>query len=452
MTARHAVRCHGVVKLFEVERLGVHRRPAWSVQLPCLDLGPGEVAALYGPSGSGKSTLLAACFGLVDETAVVEGAVRWRGTDLVAADDARRRHVLRSEITFLMQDAANSLDPLERVGSQVSSATGRSHDDAVAALGELGLRDPEGVCRRFPHEISGGQAQCALLAIAFLRSPELVVADEPSAHLDGTTYTEHVEHLRALLARGSAVLVATHDQRLLRDLGARVFSQQGGAFVPGAASGPAWPRRRGGVEIGVVPLLTARGVTVKNGPVTVLEDVDFDVRRGEVVAIVGASGAGKTTLGRVLAGHRRPDRGTVDRPSRVGAVQLVCQDAQASLTPRRTIRSLVEEARSPFVDTASVARELNLADGVLDRSVHELSGGERRRAALLRAIAVHPDVVVLDEPTAGLDRGSALAVIDLLLAMQRQRGLAIVVVTHDVDLAEAIADRVVVVSGGRSSR
>lgn len=443
------MRCPDVANVLEVEQLRVERADGFAVAVPRLALAAGAVAALHGPSGCGKSTLLRACFGLQHRDERVSGDVRFGGDDLRARSATERRRTLRNDVAFLMQDAQAALDPLWRIGPQIARATGKDRAAIVAMLERLEVAAPGELCDRFPHEVSGGQAQCALLAIAFLRSPALIVADEPSASLDRDSHDRHTAHLRELAANGSAVLVATHDHRLLRDLRAEVLSLQAGAFVPGLPLSPAWPRRRAGVDVGKTPVLAVRGVTVTNGAHVVLREVDFEVRRGEVIAIVGASGAGKTTLGRVLARHRRPDAGVVEVPPRRGAVQLVCQDAYASLTPGRTIRSLVDEARSPFVDVDAVARELRLADATLDRTADELSGGERRRAALLRAIAVHPDVLVLDEPTAGLDRASALAAMDLLLAMQRQRGLAIVVITHDADLAAAIADRVVTVSGGR---
>ena len=223
---------------------------------------------------------------------------------------------------------------------------------------------------------------------------------------------------------------------------------QDGAFARAAPKEPPWPQRPV-LDAGSLPLLAARSVRVAFGDRVVLDDVDFELRRGEVVCLVGESGAGKTTLVRVLAGHLRPDRGEVQRPQRRTAVQLVCQDAFGSLTPRRLLRRLLAEAKAPFFDADAGASAVRLPTALLDRTREGMSGGERRRAALLRALAVQPDVLLLDEPTASLDRATATAVVETLLVMQRSRGLGLVVVTHDATLAAALGHRVIEVKDGK---
>ncbi|MFO1078739.1 MAG: ATP-binding cassette domain-containing protein [Planctomycetota bacterium] len=435
--------------MFEVRGFAAERQGGFRVAIPELALGAGEVLALYGPSGGGKTTMLRAMFGLGDRGLATRGDVRFRGEELLAASAPARRHLLRHGIVFLAQDAQSALDPLQAVGRQIEQATECRPAEAVAMLAELGIDDAAALARRLPHAISGGQAQRVLLAIAFLRRPALVVADEPSASLDGGSYAELLARLRALLSGDRAVLLATHDHRLLGDLAARVHVLVDGAFVPAAAEAAPWPGRAGDSGIGSAALLSARGLCVRYGARVVLDRVDFTLRRGEVVAIVGESGAGKTTLARVLAGHLAPDAGTIDTPPRRTALQLCCQDASSSLTPGRPIRSLLAEAANPFFDAEVVARDLRLDPAALDRPVERLSGGERRRVSLLRALSVHPDVLILDEPTASLDRLAAIAVLEAVYAQQRLRGLALVLVTHDLDLANAVADRVLTVVDGR---
>lgn len=423
------------------------------LRVPRLQLDRGEVAALHAPSGGGKTSLLEAFFGLLDRRGwcVQRGTVRLDGRDVAACSRAERTELLRRRMAFLMQDAQGALDPLVRIEDQIRAATDAPRDRMLAELARLGIDDPAGLCARPPHRVSGGQAQRVLLAIAFLREPALVVADEPSASLDGGSYQELLRRLQELVARGSALLLATHDPRLSQDLGATVYSPDpsvdGGAFVPAALQPVAWPRRGDRVAPGE-PVLEARGVEVAFAGRPVLRSVDLDVRAGEVVALLGESGAGKTTLLRVLAEHREPDRGVVRAPHRRTAVQLVCQDARAALTPGRRLDSLLAEASVPDFAAVDEARAVRLDPAVLARAGDAMSGGERRRAGLLRALAVRPDVLLLDEPTASLDRDAAVAVIDTLLQVQRRRQLAIVLATHDEALAAAIADRSLKLEGG----
>jgi peptide/nickel transport system ATP-binding protein len=437
-----------VAPLLEVAELVVDAGAGATMRLPELALAPGEVAALFGPSGCGKSTLLAALFGLLGARELaVRGRVQCLGHDLLRADAAWRRLLLRERVAFLPQDAQAALDPLVAVGEQIEQASDRPAAAGVAMLAELGVADAAQVAARRPHAISGGQAQRALLAIAFLRAPALVVADEPSASLGGNSYDELLAHLRALVASGSALLLATHDARLLHDLRATVYAWHDGAFVRGAPAPTPWPRPAA-EQLGPA-VLAARGVRHAFGARAVVDGVDFACRRGEVAAIVGESGAGKTTLLRILAGHLRPEAGVVERPARRSAVQLVGQDAFASLTPGRPLADLLAEAHAPGFDPVAGARAVGLPAAALASPRERLSGGERRRAALLRALAVAPDALLLDEPTDALDRDTARHVLDTLLAEQRRRGLALVVVTHDREFAAAVAHTVWLLQGGR---
>lgn len=421
----------------------------FAVSLPELRLLPGQTAAIYGPSGCGKTSMLVSIFGLLERDGWrSSGNVHFRGRSLTEFSGSDLLELRRNDVAFLMQDAHGALDPLVAVGSQIAVATGKEPQQIHAMLARLGIDDAPQLCERQPHRISGGQAQRVLLAIAFLREPGVVIADEPSASLDGGSYAELIERLRELVGNGSALLMATHDHRLLRDLDAEVYALEGDAFVRGQPDQQPWPARPK-EDVGSVPVLSAAGVTVAYGARRVLDSVDFELRRGEITALLGESGAGKTTLLRVLAGHLKPDSGTVERPERRSAIQLVCQDAFGSLTPRRRLDSMLAEASAPFFDAGAGASSVQLPEHLLACTAAQMSGGERRRAALLRALAVQPDVLLLDEPTASLDRASAAAVIDNLLTMQRSRALALLIATHDESLAAAIAHRQLIVREGQ---
>ncbi len=437
-----------VQPVLEVAEFAVRRERGFGVGLPTLVLAPGEVAALYGPSGCGKTSVQRALFGLLDPAAEATGTVRFRGRDLRHLVAAERRRLLREEIAFVVQGARAALDPLQTIDTQLAEAARSSPDERVRAMHELGVGDPERVLASRPHELAGGEAQRVLLAIAFLRRPALVVADEPSADLDGTSRRELARHLRTLLQRGSAVLLATHDHSLIEQLGALVYACHAGRFVPGEFDAMPWPVAAV-PPLGADVVLAGRSIVARAGGRELLAGVDLELRTGETVVLLGDSGAGKSTLARILAGHLRPVAGTVRRPSRRTAVQLVCQDAFGSLTPRRSLGALVAETGSRGAPVTELLAALRLPAHVLERSREALSGGECRRAAVLRALLVDPDVLVLDEPTNGLDRRSAAALLEAVAARQQHRGLAVLVVTHDDDLARRTGARVLRLEGGR---
>lgn len=439
----------GVQPVLQVIDFEVARADGWRVAVPGLDLAPGEVVALFGPSGCGKTSVLSAWFGLLPAVET-RGTVRLLGREVADRNPAALRQSLRHDVAWVMQDAHAALDPFVAVGRQMAEATGCSPADIVAELERLGVDDAAALVRRRPHEISGGQAQRVLLAVAFLRRPQLVVADEPSASLDGGNFVELVERLRELQARHqTAVVMATHDHRLLTALSARVLGFADGRFLPASPLPAPWPLRGQGHGVGSQDVLAARDVHVRLGERTVLAGVDVGIRRGEIVALIGESGAGKSTLARVLTGHLRPTAGEVVRPPRANAVQLLFQDAPGTLTPGRTIASLLAEAQAPFFQALTTAGQIGLDAAHLARTGDGLSGGERRRAALLRVLAVQPDVVVLDEPTASLDRQTAVQVMQVLLEQQAQRGLALLLITHDEELARTVAHRVLRLQDGR---
>jgi peptide/nickel transport system ATP-binding protein len=428
----------------------VVRSPAGAaIAAPAFDVAAGGAVALVGPSGCGKSTLLAAALGVLRRPGwTVDGAIAADGEDVGGWPAERRRRWLAERVAFLPQDPHAALDPLQPIGRQIAEATGQGRDECVRMLGWLGVVEPAAVAARVPAQVSGGQAQRALLAIAFLRQPTLCVVDEATAHLDEATAADVTARLQVLQRNGCGVLLATHDARLADALGAAVLRCEDGVFAPRAAEPAVWPVRA--PVAGDAPdVLVARDVTAGWRGEPVLQDCGLRVGRGEVVAVVGPSGCGKSTLLRALAGQLPLRAGAVERPSRRAAVQLVAQDAFASLTPGAPLRALLAEASSPGFDVVAAAAALALPAAALDRSREQLSGGERRRAALLRALAVQPEVLLLDEPTASLDRATAIQVVAAALQLRRERGTAIVLATHDLELAAAVADRVFALRGGK---
>ena len=421
----------------------VHRACGFAARLGSLTLSAGEAALLLGPSGCGKSTLLRSLAGLAGGDGVtVAGTAEVLGVDASALDPTARRALLREQVTVLPQEAHAALDPLLTVGAQFGVLARAEPQAMLAALGELGIADPVALCRRYPHEVSGGEAQRVLLAVALLRQPRLLLADEPTSSLDDASVARWRQGLARLRAAGTAVVTASHDRRLQGHGDELQLAWDGDSgFAVGSAPDASWPAAVPAAGSRVVAQL--RGIGVRRAARDLLDGVDLVVHEGESVALCGPSGSGKSTLARILAGHLAPDRGTVERPLGPRSVQLVFQDAWASLTPGRTVGSLLAEAGA----APGLAARLGLGAAQLARHAGGLSGGERQRVALVRALGPAPALLVLDEAASMLDPARARALVELLRGLDPRP--ALLWITHDEEFARAVASRVHRMESGR---
>ena len=485
-------------------------RPADVVHDVSLRIEAGRTVALVGQSGSGKSTVARAVAGLLPGNGVVTaGTVHVVGREVSSFTRRQWRPLRGSALGFVPQDPLSSLDPLQRVGAQVGAAlaaTGfprdRVAERVVELLGHVGIPDPVHKARAYPHELSGGQLQRVLIAVAIAAQPALLVADEPTSALDVTVQKrilDLVDGLRAELGLG--VLFITHDLALAQERADEVVVLRDGVVREHGAvrqvlvaprdpytvtllgdapsSSPDRYRDRVAARAAAVgePVAEVTGVSKAfaargrgGAAVQALDDVSLTLRRGSVHALVGESGSGKTTLGRVLAGLTAFDTGEVTVAGRrlpaeppyanpfARRLQLVHQNALAALDPRYSVRRVLEEplrvhrlvertARRERV--AQVLEQVALPSDVLLRGVRELSGGQRQRVALARTLLLEPDVLVLDEPTSALDVTVQAQIVDLLLRLQEDRGLSYLFVTHDLGLVRQLADTVTVLQRGR---
>jgi len=474
--------------VLQISMLEAKRDNGFAVVLPTLELNPGDVAALLGPSGCGKSTLLLGMLGLCDGVSC-SGTLRFGGVEVPTADRAAWQRYLREQILLVPQDAKAALDPLQTIGTQIRTVTDYDLAACEAALGDLLVEDPDRICGSYPHQVSGGQAQKALLAIALLRQPTLLVADEPSASLDEGSVRELMHNLHLLQERhGTAILFSTHDIWLVGALRARCFVHRDGQFnrehptsgpwpkpLPAAAAAAAAPAPApavaatapgpfpASIATGPPPapnpaatsqpaarpgeiLLQCKDVRVSLGGHEILRGVNLELCAGEIISIVGPSGCGKTTLARVLSGHLQPDSGWIGGSQH--GVQMLFQEAYASLTPHRSIFDLVGETAVPGFQIHAEATRLGLSVDRLAHTAGELSAGQRRRAALLRALSVEPRVLILDEPTASLDQDTASAVMSMVLEVLQRHHLGCLLITHDRSLARAVAHEMLELSEG----
>ena len=471
----------------------------------------GETLAIVGESGSGKTTIANAILGLLPDSAVVTaGRLLVAGQDLSQATERTKRQLRGRTIGLVPQDPMVSLNPTQRIGRQIAEALvlakGARYKgvdaDVSELLAQVGLDNPQLRARQYPHELSGGMRQRVLIAIALAGNPRLIIADEPTSALDVTVQRRILDHLEGLVReRGISLLIITHDLGVAADRADRVLVMKAGALVEQGtphqvlasprqpytraliAAAPAFaePRApRPALASGQMPLLSLTAVNKHYRLPRVrgqaerfqaLADVSFKVCAGQTLGIVGESGSGKSTALRIALGLEKADSGRVlfadqdvtdfgwrqFRPLR-RRMQLVQQNPFAALDPRLSIfDSIVEPlvsfglAKGAALDRA--ARELiervHLPAHFLDRLPRELSGGQRQRVAIARALALQPDLVLLDEPVSALDVSVQRQILDLLDELQRELGIAYVIVSHDLAVIANVADDVLVMRQGR---
>jgi len=473
------------------------------------DLEAGRTLAIVGESGSGKSVTALSVNRLVDFGGgrITGGSItlqRDDGTrlDLAAADERMLRHIRGRDIGMIFQEPMTSLNPVHTVGRQIEEAfrlnRGLSGAEARNAAREAleRVRIPDAASRLgyYPHQLSGGMRQRVMIAMALASSPRLLIADEPTTALDVTVQAQ----IMALLAElreetGMTMIFITHDIGLVAGIADRIMVMQQGVVVeqadtsqvldhpqhdytrhllqsvPHFTSGRA-ARHDGQRTDSKPPLIAVDGLVVrfpvskglfhKPAAVHAVDGVDFDLVPGETLAIVGESGSGKSTTARAILGLVQKTRGAIDARAGRGVrpIQMVFQDPFASLNPRLKVESLLAEpaiANGQHKDAALrermnfLLRRVGLPADALDRYPHQFSGGQRQRLCIARALMLNPEVVVLDEAVSALDVSVQARVLDLLIDLQRELGLAYIFISHDMAVVERIAHRIAVMYAGQ---
>lgn len=500
--------------LLVVEGLSVlfDGQPTPAVTNASWELHRGQVLAVVGESGSGKSVTAMSVLGLLPATAAVTGSIRLASglsppIELVGAAPRTLRGVRGGIVGLVSQEPMNAWNPVLTIGSQVVEAI-RAHAPVarkgaqarlLALFGEVGLVDAERVARSFPHQLSGGQLQRALIAMAISGDPAVLIADEPTTALDVTVQAGILEVLRGLRdTRDTAVLLITHDMGVVADIADDVVVMSGGRVVERAPvrtlfADPAEPYTRdlldavphlgrqtkppapAGRAPSQVPPVDVRDLRVVFGSaraaVRAVDGVTLRIEKGVVLGLVGESGSGKSTIGQALAGLVRPTSGTVvvtgvdlaaaRRRELLGVrrgIGIVFQDPASTLNPRWTVGGSVAEplrlhTRLRGEESRDRVRELlamvRLAPEMASRYPHELSGGQRQRVAIARAVALDPDVLIADEPTSALDVSVQAQVLDVFRDLQSRLGFACLFISHNLAVVEGVADRVAVMHRGR---
>ena len=477
-----------------------------------LSVAPGEVLALIGESGSGKTTIALAMLGYARPGCrIAGGAITVAGERLDRMTDAELRQRRGRTVAYVAQSAAAAFNPALTIMRQVIEPAlihglmdrATAEAKARALFAKLALPDPDGVGDRYPHQVSGGQLQRLMAAMALITDPRLVIFDEPTTALDVTTQIEVLKAFKAAVSDlGTTAVYVSHDLAVVAQIADRIVVLRNGAmqeegttgdilFTPRhdyskalvaaaapRADSPAMPPTPHAA--GEAPLLHIRGVIAGYGGVDavgfprtrILDGIDLTIARGQVLGVIGESGCGKSTLARVVAGLHPQAQGSVnlggvplprairDRSrDQLRRVQMVFQMADTALNPATPVgRALARpltfyhglRGKPLQAETARLLDLVKLPAALADRLPGELSGGQKQRVNLARALAARPDLILCDEVTSALDPVVAEAVLDLLIELRRELGLALMFITHDLETVRAIADDVLVLYAGQT--
>ena len=466
-----------------------------------LRLRRGEILGLIGESGAGKSTLGLAALGYHRTGCKPDGGVvRFADLHLRQGDERLLASLRGVRMAYVSQSAAAAFNPVHRLGAQITEAA-RCHatlsrQDAeqrmVSLFQRFDLPEPESFGQRYPHQASGGQLQRAMIVMAMLCEPQLIVFDEPTTALDVTTQIEVLATIKKNIRkqRATSALYITHDLAVVAQVADRIMVLKDGMLVEEGETKAllAKPQRSytkellsvyqvqrkcGKVAKKAGVLLRGEGLSAGYGDgARILEDISFGVSEHEVLGVVGESGSGKSTLARVvtgllpssegdlwLGGEALPRRLKRRSKEQLRRVQLVSQIPDTALNPRQKIGEALGRPLSYFFPNRSAAererrlRELlsscELDAKLADSFPAELSGGQKQRVCIARALAAEPDVIVCDEITSALDRLIAKGIVELMLDLQAKLGMAYVFISHDLGLVRAISNDIIVMQGGR---
>ncbi len=464
------------------------------------DLPRGRVHGLIGESGAGKSTIgLAALAYGRGGVRISGGQVMVDGQDILTLDRRGIRQLRGRRVCYVAQSAAAAFNPAHRLMDQVIEATLlhglMSRPEAEARARELfaalGLPDPQNFGDRYPHQVSGGQLQRAMTAMALCPSPDLIVFDEPTTALDVTTQLDVLAAIkRAIEQTGTAAIYITHDLAVVAQIADDIMVLRHGQMVEHGATrqiieAPREDYTRALLNVGTLErpeaadqtgaLLRVQGIEAGYGNgLKVLDKVSLHLPRGQTLAVVGESGSGKSTLARVITGLLPPSKGRIEfdgkplSPALKGRsrderrrIQLIYQMADTAMNPRQSVAEIIGRPLSFYFGlrgakkrarVAELLAQIEMAEGFADRYPAELSGGQKQRVAIARALAAEPDLILCDEPTSALDPLVADGILKLLLRLQRETQVSYLFITHDIHIVHAIADSVAVMFKGRLQR
>ena len=456
----------------------------------------GEIMGLIGESGAGKSTLGLAAMGFAKPGCKINGgSIIFDGIDLMKASEDDKRKLRGSRIAYVAQSAAASFNPSHRLIDQTVESTVRhgikseseAKSDARALYRDLQLPNPDSIGDRYPHQVSGGQLQRVMTAMAMSPRPDLIIFDEPTTALDVTTQVEVLASMREIVEQyHTAAIYITHDLAVVAQMADVIKVLRYGETIEDADTRTmlANPEKEYTKSLWSVRSIekeeeVSQDIVLKvdhvdasyTGSVKVLDDVTIEVPRGHTVAIVGESGSGKSTAARAITGLLPPSKGQIlynGKPlppaliqrsvDQLQKIQMIYQMADTAMNPRQTVRDIIGRPLEFYLGLQGKERDqrllellemIELDESFIDRLPAELSGGQKQRICIARALAADPELIICDEVTSALDQIVQKGILELLLRLQRELGLTYIFITHDIATVKAISDQIVVMLEGR---